>query len=83
MITHVAIIYDGQIYALPKPSRHHHVIRAIGGIHGPHMEGFLDNIGYFLDRREAYKLAKECGQLIRPNDPKLYQGDELYSEDLW
>lgn len=31
-ITHVAIKYNGKVYSLPKPNRHHHVIRMIGGM---------------------------------------------------
>ena len=42
MITHVAIKYNGVVYSLPKPNRHHHVIRSIpGGIAGPDVQGFL------------------------------------------
>lgn len=87
-ITHVAVNYAGTVYSLPAPNRHHHVIRMIAaengvGIQGPDVQGFLDNNSTFLNRREAYTLAKANGQIIRNSDPKLYQGDELYSEDLW
>lgn len=86
-ITHVAIQYAGKTYSLPAPNRHHHVIRMIAkengvGINGPDVQGFLDSDGNFLTRLEAMKLAKENGQFSR-NPDDGYQGDELYSEDIW
>ena len=88
MITHVAIKYDGKIYSLPSPNRHHHIIRMIAaengvGIKGPDVQGFLDKDGNFLNRREAYIYAKEHCQIIRKYLPGQYDGDSLFSEDLW
>lgn len=85
-ITHVAIKYDGKIYSLPEPNRHHHVIRMIGeqngvGIKGPDVQGFLDEHGRFLGRRVAFAIALQTGQLNRR--PGGYNGNELFSEDLW
>lgn len=87
-ITHVAIQYAGKTYSLPSPNRHHHVIRMIAsengvGIKGPDVQGFLNSAGNFMSRRGALQLAKDNGQLKRKNGPENYQGDELYSEDLW
>lgn len=83
-ITHVAIKYGSKVYSLPKPNRHHHIIRMIGRMRGPNTQGFLDDQGKFLDRRAAYKIAAANGQLDRSNHgPGAYQGDELFSEDLW
>lgn len=79
-ITHVAIKYGGKVYSLPKPNRHHHVIRIIGGISGPDIQGFLDNEGNFLDRVEALEVALAAGQVLAPGD---IRGDHLFSEDLW
>ena len=81
-ITHSAIRYQGETFALPAPNRHHHVIRYIGGIRGPDIQGFLDNRGKFLNRREAMRVARAAGQLIRPAVGG-YQGPLLFSEDLW
>ena len=84
MITHVAIIYRGELYSLPKPNRHHHIIREIhlktgdGDIFGE--QGFLDDQGNFLDRPAALIHARECGQLL-PERP-LWD-DWLYSENIW
>lgn len=83
MIVHVAIKYKDKIYFLPHPNRHHNVIRMIGGMDGPHKEGFLDSDGKFLNRTEAMLVAVECGQLRRREDAQFYQGPELFSEDLW
>ncbi len=83
MITHVAIQYNGNTYSLPKPNRHHHVIRMIGGISGPHKEGFLDTEGRFLNRTTAMQVAIAYKQLKRRPGKEFYQGPELFSEDLW
>lgn len=42
-------------------------------------QGFIDNYGNFLTRKEAYQYAKECGQLTH----NIANRDELFSEDLW
>lgn len=44
-------------------------------------QGFIDNKGNFLDRKEAYKIAKEAGQIIEKTGGKDSQ--ELYSEDVY
>ena len=49
-------------------------------------EGFINHKGVFLDRCEAYREAKTCGQINAHNqwyrkDNKV--PDELYSEDLY
>lgn len=85
-ITHVAIMYEGVLYHMPKPCRHHHVIREIAahngvGIQGPDTQGFMDEDGKFYTRRAAFVLASDNGQLKRREGG--YQGPELYSEDLW
>ena len=88
MITHVAIKFKDRVYALPRPDRHHDVIRMIAqlngvGIDGPDIQGFLDDKENFLDRRQAYIHAKEANQVLRKVDPGMYDGSVLYSEDLW
>jgi hypothetical protein len=86
-ITDVAIKYDGVIYSLPRPNRHHHVIRLIAsingvGIKGPDVQGFLDENGEFLNRQGAFIRAQRTGQIIRPKVGG-YRGGDLFSEDLW
>ena len=86
MITHVAIWRNDTIYALPKPNRHYNVFQIIQP-EDKHfqleIQGFLDENNNFLGRREAFIQATKSGQIARNPDPKLYQGDELFSEDLW
>lgn len=82
-ITHVAIKYANKVFSLPAPNRHHDVIRMIGGISGPDVQGFLDANGVFLNRKQAFEVAVQTGQINRPNTPGTYQGPELFSEDLW
>ena len=84
MITHVAIWRNDTIYALPKPNRHYNVFLLIDDQdYSMEIQGFLDDQGNFLGRREAYIYAKKISQIARNPDPKLYQGNELFSEDLW
>jgi hypothetical protein len=82
-ITHVAIKYANKVFSLPAPNRHHDVIRMIGGISGPDVQGFLDANGVFLNRKQAFLVAQATGQLNRREGPGYYQGSELFSEDLW
>lgn len=83
----VAIMYAGRCWTLPSPNRHHHLIRRIaeevGGLNGPHQEGFYADYGGFMNRRDAMVLAASNGQLNRRPGTQYYQGPELYSEDLW
>jgi hypothetical protein len=83
MITHVAIIYNGKLYSLPKPNRHHHIIHQIhldtGDTDIIGDQGFLDDKGNFLDRATALVHARACNQL---NDRPLWD-DWLYSENVW
>lgn len=88
VITHVAIVYKDKTYSLPAPNRHHNVIHVIAeengvGIRGTDIQGFLDSEGNFLDREQAFILASKNGQLKRRTGPNHYQGNELFSEDLW
>lgn len=82
-ITHVAIKYANKVFSLPPPNRHHDVIRMIGGISGPDVQGFLDANGVFLNRKQAFEVATQTGQIKRPDTPGTYQGPQLFSEDLW
>lgn len=96
-ITHVAIRFDGKLWSLPRPFRHHHILRTImflskefgewtGAVYDSvdtHGEdqGFLDSSGKYLTRREAMLNAKANGQITKPGHPTIE--DVLYSEDLW
>lgn len=82
MITHVAIKHKGTVVSLPKPNRHHDVIRLIGERieAGDDCQGFLDEHGKFYRRAPALIEAQRCNQLLpRATHP----GGRLYSEDVW
>ena len=46
-----------------------------------HIQGFVDNYGNFLTRKEAYLVAKEAGQL--GPEHMGYEDSLLFSEDLY
>lgn len=87
-ITHVAVKAKDVVHSLPAPNRHHDVLRTMkedaNRDHGNEVQGFVDEAGRFLNRREAYELAVSTGQIDRSrHPPNSYDGDELFSEDLW
>lgn len=87
-ITHVAVQYNGLTYSLPAPDRHHHMLRLIYKVSGPltlvngntSVQGFLDNDGNFLDRKEALILATSAKQIKCESS---IRSNQLFSEDLW
>jgi hypothetical protein len=86
-ITEVAIRFGGAVYSLPKPNRHHDVIRGIVEATGvasvdslDEDQDFLDAAGRYLTRRQALRVAQANGQMR--NDRPVWN-DELYSENLW
>lgn len=46
------------------------------------VQGFIDQFGVFMDRKEALQVARDAGQLnvVRI---KTWPSDELFSEDLY
>jgi hypothetical protein len=91
MIIAAAIKFGTVIAFVPAPGRHHNVLQALHDNHGTRTlgydvetQGFLTDKGEFLNRRDAFKHVRECGQKMqRREGPGYYSGDELYSEDLW
>lgn len=86
-ITHVAIRFNGEIYSLPSPNRHHDVIRYIcettGATHVDVREddqGFLDVNGVYLRRAPALARAHQTGQLKPGTQIHL---NRLFSENVW
>jgi hypothetical protein len=78
---------DGKVYSLSRPARHGDVMAMLGTIETEHgakwalhdgEQGFLDDTGMFLTRKEALHHATICGQLKKP-----LIGSILTSEDLW
>jgi hypothetical protein len=87
-ITHVAIRFQGKVYSLPAPNRHHDVIRLIVET-DPTVktvnayeddQGFLDADGRYLNRRQALYNAQKNNQ-IKPGT--TIKAGRLFSEDVW
>lgn len=85
-ITHVAIRFQGVIYALPAPNRHHHVLGHIRDMTGASSidvdeddEGFLDESGRYLRRPQALVSALMNKQVKDDS----FQASGLFSEDVW
>lgn len=88
-ITHVAIRVDGVVWSLPKPFRHHNIVRLVCDLTGAtHVDcsetrgdqGFLDANGVYLDRVTALARALALKQVKDEND---IRAGMLFSEDLW
>lgn len=87
-ITHVAVRFRGTVHSLPKPNRHHDVIRLICettgadyvDANGPDDQGFLDESGRFLNRKQALVSALDNDQI--KDASKVLHG-MLFSENLW
>lgn len=82
-----ALRIDGEVWTLPRPTRHHTLARAWSlanykdgksGFLGEHESGFVTSRGRYVDRIEAGRIAVAAGQI-----PELRWPPRLYSEDLW
>lgn len=86
MIIASAILYKGFVFTSPNPGRHHNVIRKIVEVikcdfvqsEAINPQGFIDEHGNFLNRKEGAAYAIKCKQI-----EKLKWPPDLYSEDLW
>lgn len=73
---------DNIIYSVPRPGRHHDVIRLMteqGKNPKAGEQGFLLSDNTFANREVAKIIAKEAGQLL----PREMGHNRLYSEDVW
>jgi len=82
-IEQAAIKHAGLIHTVPRPGRHHDVIREMAkrgfGPDCMHNQGFVTDMGRFVGREDALAIAQQANQLIRKAGPD----NELFSEDLW
>jgi hypothetical protein len=88
VITHVAIRFQGKIWSLSAPKRHHDVIRLIVEQTGVStVEAREDDQGFLIDgeqyarRKPALRHALETGQ-CKPDCLGAKLG-KLFSEDVW
>jgi len=87
-VTHVAIKVRDEVYSLPAPNRHYHVIRHMVnelGFSTPiiGVQGFLLENGTFVTRKEAMEIAVANGQYDKWHQLVTGKRKLLYSEDLW
>lgn len=84
-VTTAAIRVDGVIWTLPRPARHHVLVRAWCLAHYKdgaeahidwHEQGFMTSSGRFVDRREAANIARAAKQTESSTNC-------LSTEDLW
>ncbi len=93
MIVASAIKVGSLVCTMPAPARHHDIIRQMSkqNVHdySDETQGFINDQGQFMNRRDAYQHALQCGQGTPRRDitlnekPNSYDGPELFSEDLW
>jgi len=73
----------GQVWHLLRPARHgeliHYVYNQVGERVGSMFkQGFLTTTGRFVSRQEAFRIAKQAGQISKDD-----VGKTLISEDVW
>lgn len=84
-IDRAAIFYNGVIYSVARPGRHHTVIAMMVADGFPteamslKNQGFVTSTGRFVDRYEGARVARAAGQIVREPTPP----DMLTSEDVW
>jgi hypothetical protein len=101
VITHVAIKdTTGNVWSLPKPHRHGDVIKLIQqqpnakDLLSRAIEGFLNDAGEFLNRKDAWHAAHKNKQILPPYNPvdpsqRAWDAEpssepaDLFSEDVW
>jgi len=83
-IVSAAVQYQGVIFSLPRPARHHVILHAMHAMGLPKEsrrgQGFLTSEGRFVDRSEARRVALAAGQVT---EDKLHHQVHLFTEDLW
>lgn len=65
-------VMNSQLRAIPKEDRKQSKC----------VQGFIDQYGTFMDRKEALTVAVEAGQ-INSRTTKTFPTDRLFSEDLY
>lgn len=76
---------QGIAATMAEPARHHDVIRTMAALgHSTEYiarceQGFVTDLGRWLNRKEALEVARAAGQIIRESNPAF----GLFSEDVW
>lgn len=88
-IASAAILYKGVIHSMPRPNRHHNILWAyspdeksghITSTLTKGEQGFIDERGNFLNRKDAAEIAAFWEQL---KTGRLIASPNLFSEDMW
>ncbi len=84
-IEKAAILFQGRVYSVFPPGRHHDVVKAIIEQNPsvtrvmPNVQGFVTSNGRFVQRDEACVIATKADQIkVKTNPAHL-----LFSEDVW
>jgi methyl coenzyme M reductase subunit C-like uncharacterized protein (methanogenesis marker protein 7) len=83
-IERAAIKLQGTVYSVPRPGRHHDVIRVMVAEHQLPtpicgVQGFILSDETFVDRQDALRIALEAGQVATHHARAM----GLDSADVW
>ena len=68
------------VWTVARPGRHCDLMLVGDPKAEERMEsGFVTSTGRFVDRHEAFRIAKAAGQLLE----RAHGGPQLFSEDVW
>lgn len=76
--------HNNDIHLVELGYRHHDILIRFKGEFSTNLfdQGFYTSLGRFVDRKEAYKIAYDAGQLKYPEYSEDYEY-KLFSEDLY
>lgn len=76
--------HNNDIHLVELGYRHHDILIRFRGEVSTNLfdQGFYTSLGRFVDRKEAYKIAYDAGQLKHPDYSEDYEY-RLFSEDLY
>jgi hypothetical protein len=85
-IDRAAVRCGDKVYSVPRPGRHHDILRVIFEANDPLLplitlrdQGFVTDQGRFVSREEACVIARAAGQILVKTNPEY----QLFSEDVW
>lgn len=88
LVVAAAVRVDGATISFPRPGRHGDCLNWLAR-HGisrndARDQGFLTNLGRFVDRAEAGRIVVAAGQgSPRLDPPGINPNGHLFSEDMW
>jgi len=78
------MLFYGMIVTLPPPARHDGLLEKLRKLDlvvypSGALQGFMTSTGRYVNRQEAFDVAKAAGQVVKGK----FQPNTLFSEDLW